>query len=1148
MRTRSAALSFVVLTMLALAGLTSTAAPVHAVARQAQPAPQPTPQGYYRMPAVRGDVTVFCAEGDLWVLRAGEDTARRLTTHLGEESHPAISPDGATVAFSAQYDGPTEVYTMPLTGGAPQRRTWEGRTARVCGWTADGRILYASRAHSGLPNWQLLTLDPATGEKTILPLAQAADGVIDPDSGAVFFTRLPFNGSHTKRYKGGTVEQIWRWSGVEGEEAVNLTADYAGTSKDPMLWNGRIYFASDRDGVMNLWSMKPDGTDPRQHTRHEGFDIFSPDLTNGRITYQVGADLWRYDIAADGVTRLTIALGSDFDQTREKWVGDPLSWVTSSHLSPDGDRVVMTARGQIYVAPAKQGRLIEVTRDRTVRHRDARFLPDGATLLTLSDESGEVEFWTHPANGMGEKQQISSDGVVLRWEGIPSPDGRWIAHHDKNLRLFLHNVETRENTEIDRLEWDDAFSNLTWSPDSTWLAYVRPARNSHPQIIVRNVEDGTRLALTTDRQISHSPAWTPDGQWLYFLSERHLQSSVPSPWGFRAPKPHFERTTKIYALALVKGLKFPFDPDTELDAAKKDEPKKSAPPTTNPPATEPTPSEPPAAPDAPAGAEAPTTPPGDKPAKSEKPDAARPVIIDADGLADRLYEVPVPNGDYSNLFATDKRLLFVTREGSGRGSTRHLVALDFNNKKIETKTIASDISFGEYSMDRRKALVRKGDAMHIIDIGGGPADMNDSRVNLSGWGFTVDPRDEWRQMFTEAWRLERDYFYDRGMHGVDWTAMLEKYRPLVDRVRTRAELSDVIAQMVAELSALHTFVRGGDQRSAPRGAEPAALGARLVRDPAAGGYVIQHIHQTDPEYPGERSPLARPGLDIAPGDVIIRLNGRAVLEARDLGELLMNQAGKQVLLHLRDGETEEERQVIVTPISPGAEDGLRYTEWEYERRLIVERDGEGDMGYVHLRAMGSGDIAQWTRDFYPVFDRKGLVIDVRHNGGGNIDSWILSELLRKAWFYWQGRAGEPYWNMQYAFRGHIVILCNERTASDGEAITEGIRRLGLGTIIGTRTWGGEIWLTSSNVLVDRGIATAAEFGVYGPEGEWLIEGHGVDPDIVVDTPPHATFRGEDAQLKAAIEFLKRKIAEQPVEVPPAPPHPDLSFPPRRGGG
>jgi tricorn protease len=378
------------------------------------------------------------------------------------------------------------------------------------------------------------------------------------------------------------------------------------------------------------------------------------------------------------------------------------------------------------------------------------------------------------------------------------------------------------------------------------------------------------------------------------------------------------------------------------------------------------------------------------------------------------------------------------------------------------------------------------------------------------------------------------------MHGVNWNAMRDRFLPLVERVSDRAELNDVIAQLVGELSTLHTFVGGGDARRPSDQIDLAAFGARLRKDDKAGGYVVEHLYRHDPDLPNSAPPFARPESRIQEGEVVVSVDGENLLTAPDERTLLRGKAGIPVLLHVKSAAGEA-RDVLVTPIKASEEADQRYAEWEYTRRLKVDADSANQIGYVHLRAMTVSDIEKWARDFYPVFNRRGLIIDVRHNGGGNIDSWLLSKLMRQAWFYWQPRVGDSNWNMQYAFRGHVVVLCDEHTASDGEAFSEGFRRLNLGKVIGTRTWGGEVWLSFDNFQSDGGIASAAELGVYGPEGKWLIEGRGVEPDIVVDDLPHATFEGEDAQLKAAVNLLKEQIRKDPRPVPPPPPYPDKSF-------
>ncbi|MFO0839088.1 MAG: S41 family peptidase [Phycisphaerae bacterium] len=1106
---------------------------------------QRQPVGYYREPALHGDTLVFVAEGDLWRVGVNGGAATRLTSHPGDEANPAFSPDGKTLAFAAEYEGPREIFTMPVSGGLPTRRTFDGARWNVVGWTPDGRIIGANDAYSMLPNWQLFLLDisgsDVAARREPVPLAQAADGCYSDDGKTLFFTRLAFQGSNTKRYKGGTAQNIWRFTATDAE-ATALTPDYAGTSKEPQWWQGRVYFATDRDGTMNLWSMKPDGTDLRQHTKHNGFDVAAPSLDAGRIAYQLGADLHVYDIGAGTDRVANITLDSDFDQTRENWVKKPIEYMSAAHVSPDGDRVVLTARGVPFVAPHRQGRFVQAARQPGVRYRDVRFLPDGKSLLAMSDESGEVEFWKLPANGVGERTQLTRDGDVLRWSGQPSPDGKWVAHYDKNQRLWLLNVESGENRKVDESPIDD-FADLTWSADSRWLAYVKKADNMFQQIMLLNAADRTITPATSDRFDSYAPQFSPDGKWLYLLSDRNLRTIVASPWGNYQPEPFLDKTTRVYLIALSREMtRSPFaakdelhpdeekksdsDKDKEKDKDKKSGDAKGAA------ASGPADSQPAPAPGSSQPASSPTSQPTSKPAPPE-------VKIDLAGIQQRLQETPIPAGNYGDLMVNDKAVFLMSSQAGE--SKRNLIAFPIVNENLESKTVVADVKRAELSSNGKKLLVHKGDSLYIIDAAADEAKLDKKDVDLSAWSLSVTPRDEWRQMFTEAWRLERDYFYDRGMHGVDWKAMLAKYLPLVDRISTRAELSNLIAQMVGELSALHIFVRGGDEREGPINIHVASLGAELQRDPAAGGYRVARIPTLDPDEPNRISPLAKPGVDMMVGDVIELLNGVPTLSTPDLGTLLRNQSGRQVLLRVKPAAGGAARDCIVTPISDGAAADLRYCEWEFSRRQRVEELGGGDIGYVHLRAMGGDNFTEWAKGYFPVFNRKGLIIDVRHNRGGNIDSWILNRLLRKAWFYWSQRVGlAPSWNMQYAFRGHIVVLCNERTASDGEAFSEGFKRLGLGKVIGTRTWGGEIWLSSSNFLVDGGIATAAEFGVFGPEGTWLIEGHGVDPDIVVDNPPHATFKGDDAQLKAAIDYLKKRIADQPIPPVVVPKYPDKS--------
>jgi tricorn protease len=1071
--------------------------------------------GYYRFPAVHGDTVVFTTEGDLWSVSIHGGVPRRLTSNPGMESRATISADGQTIAFLGQYEGPSEVYTLPIGGGVPQRRTWDGESAPV-GWAPDGRLLIHTLRYSTLPDPKLVLLDSHGGHE-ILPLAQGYEAAYSADGRSLVFTRYPKQGSNTKRYQGGAAENLWRFDG--SGEAVPLTADWNGTSHGPMIWSSRVYFLSDRDGVMNVFSMDLQGHDVKQESHQKIFDVESAAISDGRIVYACGADLWSLDLKSAHEEIIPITLVSDFDQLRDHWVKKPSGFLSSVHVSPDGGSAVFTARGEVFTMPAKSGRIVKVAGNSAVRYREARFTPDGKNIVALSTESGEIEFWKFPANGTGSPEQWTRNAKVLRWDGIVSPDGHWLAHHDKDQQLWVFDTRTKQDKRIARSN-TGSFDDLKWSPDSRWLAFVQAAENTFLQINVYDVQSAAIQPITSDRYNSLSPSWSADGKWLYFLSDRSLSTTVQAPWGPRQPDPHFDRAVQVFELALQPNLRSPFlaadelHPDSTGGKADKADAK----------------------PEGRAG----------KPPEAKKPPPKPETQIDFTDLNSRLSEVPAPPGNYGNLQATDKRLCWQDASDDAKPKLA-LKCLDIANKGDEVETLIGDIKTFEFSADRKKLLVVRENDQLILDADIKPAGFGDSKaigkstINLSRWTFFTNPRAEFRSIYLDAWRLERDYFYDKKMHGVDWNAMRARYLPLVDRVSDRAELNDVIAQLVSELSALHTFVVGGDSRRPADQIDLAAFGAQLRKDDKAGGFVVEHIYRNDPDLPNSGPPFVRPESRVKEGEVILSIDGENLAGAPDERALLRGKAGIEVLLRVKSGAGET-RDVLVKPIKSSDEDNLRYAEWEYTRRLKVDADSANQIGYVHLRAMGGADIDQWAREFYPIFNRAGLIIDVRHNGGGNIDSWLLSKLMRQAWFYWQPRVGQPQWNMQYAFRGHMVVLCDAGTASDGEAFTEGFRRFHLGKVIGTRTWGGEIWLSFSNFESDGGIASAAELGVYGPEGKWLIEGHGVDPDIVVDDLPHATFQGGDAQLNAAVNLLKEEIRKDPRPVPPTPPYPDKSFP------
>jgi tricorn protease len=1042
-------------------------------------------KGYYRTPAIYQNTVLFSAEGDLWKYDLSSGVTSRLTTNPGVERNPLISPNGKQVVFVGQYEGAPDLYLMDINGSVPRRLTYDfdGRI-RPSAWTNDGKILYNSGRYSTLPEQQMLKLDPNSLSFDLVPLSQVSDGVYD-DNGILYFSRLPKQGSHNKRYVGGTIQQLWKFDGKQ--EAKCLTCDFDGTSCNPMLYKNLIYFVSDRDGTMNLWSIDKDGKSLKQLSFSKEWDIKTPSMFGSKIVYQRAADLWIYDVDTKQEKMLDISISSDFDQSKPRWIKNPVESITFTELSPKGNYVSIISRGRLFVAPTTGDRWVEINRKSGIRFQEAHFL-DERTLAYVSDESGEFEIWKANSDGSGGQQQLTKGSKIMIRNVVVSPDGKNIAYIDRNetLRVIDANNGAAKFQYTDK---DFGLSDVTWSSNGQYLTFTRSLENFNQQIQVVDMTTNKMTSVTSDRLDSYSPDWSANNHWLYFLSDRKFTTRVSSPWGARQPEPYYTETTNIYAMQVDTSDRFSF---LAKDAWEKPDTSK---------------------------------------AKSKTSSAAL-KNVDWDISRKMLFTLPVKSANIRSLSASEGFVYWVELGSDG---TRKLMALKIDySKKPEPIEVSAGISRYMISADRKKILVIKGRAMAVGNANGEKIDVDKNKFELANWNFLVDPIEDWRQIFVDAWRMMRDYFYDPNLHNVDWVAVRKQHEPLLNRITDRYELDDLIAHMVSELSALHTFVYGGDKRVSPDQIPNGFLGARLTTDPK--GVKISHIYKNDPDYPESLSPLDKAGLTVREGDIITSIDEAPVKTVQDVAMLLANKVNVPVKLGLWNKPSQD-----VKPISANGDRLLRYNEWEYTRRMMVDSSSNEQIGYVHLKAMGSGDMDDFVKQFYPVFNRQGLIIDVRHNNGGNIDSWVLEKLMRKAWMYWQARTGKPYWNMQYAFRGHMVVLCDQFTASDGEAFAEGFRRLGLGKVIGMRTWGGEIWLSSDNILVDNGIATAAEYGVYGPEGKWLIEGHGVDPDIVVDNLPYATFKGRDAQLEAAVQYLKDKIKKEPVAVPPPPAYPDKSF-------
>jgi len=1067
--------------------------------------------GYFRYPAIGPEQLVFTSEGDLWSVPIDGGQARRLTTHAAEESRAALSPDGTRVAFTASYAGVEEAYVMPVAGGVPKRISFDNGRALVVGWTAQGEVLYASVTAGGAGGSQrvIAAVNPDTLQRKILPVAEANDAVISADGKTLYFVRfgLGVTNDNARGYRGGALSQLWRFDLTSDAEAVRIGPKDVNLRR-PMLAGDRLLVIADSDGRDAVAQLDPATGALTPLPVSRTFDVRSASASGQRVAYQSGAELRVFDLASGQDRAVPIQLPSDFAQRQARWLEKPLKYFQGADLSRDGERAVVVARGRAVVAGVGAPRRVDLGVAEGVRVAFATFSPDRKFVYAVSDASGEEEIWRYAADGSSQAQQLTRDGTTQRNGIFVAPDGKHLAHTDKRGRLWLLELASGTNALIDDggAAGNQEYANVEWSPDSRYIAIVRATgSDGHNRLGLYSLDRKQVAWLTSDKYDSGSPAFSPDGQWLWFLSDREFRLVNGAPWGDRNTGPYFDKRSRIYALALQADARFPFQAKDELQPAK----------------------------DKDAGSK------DDKAGGSDTPKA-----LLWEGLAERLYEVPVSAGNYSSLSADAQRLYFL--DGAGWGP-KTLRTLAYDDSKAKIDTYSEGVAEYTLAAKAKKLLLRTGGMgfddpgkLYIVDAGANaPKELAENALRLDDWRLRVEPVAEWQQMFNDAWRMHRDHFYDANLRGVDWVATRQHYAPLLTRVSDRLELDDLLAQMMGELGALHSQVRGGEFRKAIEVPTYAGIGATWSR--SADGWRIDRIYRTEAELPSQRGPLQASQVDVREGDVIVAVNGRKASDAADLSELLANTAGQQVLLEtLRAGKSLRE---IVVPVDAMREDALRYSDWLESRRAAVASAGQGKIGYLHLRAMGPNDIASFVRDFYANIDREGLIIDVRRNRGGNIDSWIIEKLLRRTWMFWQSPGGLPYDNMQQSFRGHLAVLTDALTYSDGETFSAGIKTLKLAPLIGTRTAGAGVWLSDGNALVDGGRARVAENPQFGLDGTWLVEAVGVSPDVEVDNLPHESFKGVDRQLDTAIDWLQRKLQAEPVRplragaIPPLPPRP-----------
>ncbi len=1076
--------------------------------------------GFFRFPSTDGKWVAFTSEGDLWRVPLDGGVAYRLTAQVGEERFAHYSPDGQWITYSAQDDSQFDVFVLQAAGGEPRRLTYHPDYDYAMGWTPQGEVLFRSRRESNIFGYKMYKINAAGGYPEALPLDQCALISYEPNGKRVAINRYSREFRTWKRYKGGWAQDVWvgdfdsfKFTNITDNPGVN---NWDGTDAFPM-WHtdGRIYFLSDRDGRSNIYSMLPDGRDCKQHTFHKNFDARWASLGNGVIVYQLGMDIRAYDVGSGTDSQVKITLPTDRIQARTKFV-EPSQFITDYDLSPDGGRLLLSARGELFTAPTKgKGLIRQLTFSSSSREKNPVWTSDGKEIIYWSDDTGEEMLYRMPAEG-GAATRLGSDGEGWHYPPAPSPDGKWVAFTNEELNLIVMKLDSPDKLwVVDKGNWE--IRDYVWSADSRWLAYSRPEENYNNTIRIADVKEHEVHVLTDDFTHSFSPSFDPKGKYLYFLSDRNYNPHLDG----MEMSYILDKRSMLFLVPLTKDVVSPFAPEAdpkeeeekpwEKDKNKDDNEKKED---------------------------------KDKPVKVE---------IDFDRLTSRIVAFPAAPGNYFALQAVKNKVFYLSRENNGmfgksefeEDSDQGLKLNRFDIKKKEAKTVTEKIRGYDISGNGEKLLIWKEGQFTVQGIdedGGGDwkpdkDEKNDKNVDLSQWDLRVDVRAEWRQIFKEAWRFERDFFWDPNLHKVNWDEVYAKYAPLAQRISTRDELNDLIGEMIAELNCSHTYVWGGDMER-PKAHPTGLLGCDLSRD-ASGFYRIDRIYPGLSWVEGASSPLSAPGLKAQEGNYIIAVNGQPVNDHPNIWELFLNKADKIINLTLNDKPQRDGGwDVVIKPLEQ--EWALRYDTWVLDRREYINKRSDGRIGYIHLTDMGGSGLSQFTEGYLPQHRKPALIMDVRNNGGGFVAEMILAHLNRQLVSVGRPRHGSTYRSPQTAFYGYMAAVCNGQTGSDGETFTEGFKRLELGPVIGTRTWGGWVGIRMDKPLMDRGALSQPEFTGWGLDGKYLIEGWGTDPDIEVKENPASQHLGIDPQLDAAIDYLLKKIEQEPKLLPEPPAFPDRS--------
>ena len=1056
-----------------------------------------------RQPDIHGDTVAFVYAGDLWLASAKGGDARRLTSGEGMEYFPKFSPDGRWIAFTGDYSGTRQVFVVSVDGGVPRQLTFYndvgalpprgGIDNRVLDWTPDGKqILFNPHRlpwSDRMPAHYVIPFEGGMEKQLAIPEGSA--GSYSADGTKLAYTPIEREFRTWKRYRGGRAQDVWIYD-LASNKAEQLTNNQY-TDNQPVWIGNTIYFTSDReDGKLNLWSYDLGTRQSRKVTSHTDYDVLWPSGDRTQVVYEAGGYLYRLDSATNRSERIPIRVYGDFRNTLPyfKNVKDNIEWYV---LSPTGARALFVARGDVFSVPAKEGEIRNLTQTPGVRERDVTWSPDGRSIAYLSDKSGEYEIYVRNADGTGEERQLTKGASAWRFTPLWSPDSKMLAFSDKDETLRVIDVASGKVTDVDKDDYGD-ISHYRWSPDSKWIAYTKFNEARFSSIFVWSVADGRAHRLTSGMTDDTEPVFDPKGRYLYFTSNRDFNLTF-SAWEFNYVYTDPER---VYVGVLAADGPALFLPQS-------DEEKASAPPS---PTEEKK--------DGAAAASA-----------ADKKPATVVVKIDPAGFENRVRAIPGSPGTYGALAAINNGVLYI----KGDDDERSLKLYNIDDRKEET--VLDGVRGYELSANNEKLLVStgRGDTYAIVAAKPGQKTA-DATLKLDTMEMKIDPKAEWAQEFTDAWRILRDWFYDPGMHGLDWNAMRAKYSQLVPFVAHRADLDYILGELAGDMNAGHVYVGSPSDINNVKRVDNGLLGAHIVAD--AGYYRIAHIYPGENWHEAFRSPLTEPGVKVREGDYILAVDGTSTKGVDNFYRLLENKANRVVTLLVSSRpDTAGAREEKVRPVKK--ETNLRYLDWIASRRAYVEKASGGRIGYIHLPNTAQEGNRELFKGFYPQIDKDALIIDDRYNGGGFIPDRMIELLDRPVLNYWVRRGVKPNATPAFAHVGPKVMLINGYSASGGDALPYYFRKRKLGTIIGTRTWGGLIGISGNPSLMDGGSVSAPQFRFLDTEGMWAVEGVGVAPDIEVVDRPDLVAAGKDPSLEAAVKLLLEELAKNPpkkITVPP----------------